>query len=307
MKILFTGASSFTGYWIVQELAAHGHSVYATLQKSQSSYDGLKKIRLEKLRPLCRLIDDCPFGSQRFLDLIQEEAGWDLFCHHAAQTSGYKSRAFDFAKALEKNTYRLPAVLNHLQAKDCHRILWTGTVFEPGEGGSPDNQAVSPYGLSKGLTWQAFRYFAESTGMRLGKFVISNPFGPYEEHRFTSYFIRSWVDGTIPTVNTPSYIRDNIHVRLLAQNYRFFAESLPSHPGIEFCRPCGYIETQAEFTRRLSHEMSRRLSIDCPFQLKEETDFSEPLVRFNAGPSKTADWNEARAWDALADFYRREP
>ncbi len=29
MKILFTGASSFTGFWFAKELAAAGHEVFA--------------------------------------------------------------------------------------------------------------------------------------------------------------------------------------------------------------------------------------------------------------------------------------
>ena len=33
MKILFTGASSFTGYWFVKELAERGHEVTALLRR----------------------------------------------------------------------------------------------------------------------------------------------------------------------------------------------------------------------------------------------------------------------------------
>jgi nucleoside-diphosphate-sugar epimerase len=85
------------------------------------------------------------------------------------------------------------ATLKFLQAKGCNRVIVTGSVFEPNEGGEGDTRAVSPYGLSKGLTFHVFKYFAETLGMQLGKFVIPNPFGPYEEPRFTAYLIRSWL------------------------------------------------------------------------------------------------------------------
>ncbi|MBF8263350.1 MAG: hypothetical protein HW387_1015 [Parachlamydiales bacterium] len=305
MKILFTGTSSFTGYWLIQKLIQQGHSVRAICQKSRNLYDGIRKTRLNKLEALCDIQYDCSFGSQPFIELIQSESSWDLFCHHAAETSDYKNCVFDYASALERNTHHLLAVLKLLQTRGCNRILLTGSVFEPGEGGSSDCRAVSPYGLSKGLTWQVFKYFAEICEMKLGKFVIPNPFGPYEDFRFTSYLIRSWIDGKIPMVNTPAYIRDNIHVDLLARNYCIWAESMGTNPGIEFCRPSGYVETQGEFTRRLAREMSERLSIDCPIELQAQTDFPEPLIRFNTDRPRLMEWSEEMAWDALAHFYRR--
>jgi len=47
--------------------------------------------------------------------------------------------------------------------------------------------AFSPYGLSKGLTAQAFRYWCGALDVPLGKFVLPNPFGPFEEPRFCHY------------------------------------------------------------------------------------------------------------------------
>ena len=38
MKILFTGGSSFTGCWFIQELAAAGHEVTAVFRKSPEEY-----------------------------------------------------------------------------------------------------------------------------------------------------------------------------------------------------------------------------------------------------------------------------
>jgi len=34
MKILFTGGSSFTGYWFIKELVAAGHEVVAAFRRA---------------------------------------------------------------------------------------------------------------------------------------------------------------------------------------------------------------------------------------------------------------------------------
>ena len=110
----------------------------------------------------------------------------------------------------------------------CRRIVLTGSFFEPGEGaGSDECRAFSPYGLSKGLTAELVAFRAAEAGMHLGKFVIPNPFGPMEDPRFPAYLIRTWAAGETPAVNTPAYVRDNIHVSLLARVYADFVGNLP--------------------------------------------------------------------------------
>ena len=39
MKILFTGASSFTGFWFVKTLAATGHEIFCPLTKNPADYN----------------------------------------------------------------------------------------------------------------------------------------------------------------------------------------------------------------------------------------------------------------------------
>ena len=75
-------------------------------------------------------------------------------------------------------------------------MLLSGSVFEGGEGaGSQGLPDFSPYGLSKALTAQVFRFDCGRAGLGLGKFVIPNPFGPYEEPRFTAYLMKNWLAG----------------------------------------------------------------------------------------------------------------
>ena len=306
MKILFTGGSSFTGFWFVKELALAGHDVVALFRRQLQEYpDDLRRERVTALTEICQPIFGVSFGDERFLQLIKESS-WDLLCHHAAEASNYKSAEFDVAAAVENNTYRLPLVLDLLKDTGCTKIVLTGSVFENDEGaGSGNLEAFSPYGLSKGLTWQVFRYYAQSRQISLGKFVIPNPFGPYEEPRFTHYLIKNWFAGAKPSVNTPSYVRDNIHVSLLAKAYAHFVATQPN--GISRIGPSGYIESQGSFTHRIANEMRRRLGLKCEFALKPQTEFSEPRIRINTdvADTKILDWSEMAAWDEVANYYAK--
>jgi nucleoside-diphosphate-sugar epimerase len=304
MKILFTGGSSFTGYWFIKELAACGHHVTALFRRQPDEYpDRIRRRRAHELLSICRPVFGLSFGDDRFLELISEDR-WDLLCHHAAEVTNYRSADFNVTAAVENNTYRLSAVLDALEKAGCGKIILTGSVFEQDEGtGSSDLKAFSPYGLSKGLTWQIFRYYTQIRQMGLGKFVIPNPFGSYEDPRFTHYLISNWFAGRRPAVNTPSYVRDNIHVSLLAKAYAHFAASQPQ--SISRINPSGYVESQGAFTERIANEMRPRLGLTCEFDLKEQVDFQEPRVRVNTEPCdvKLLNWDESSAWDDMAAYY----
>lgn len=306
MNILFTGASSFTGYWFVKELAAAGHQVTVTFQRSGAGYEGVRRQRVDLVKTLAEPVFECAFGDEKFLDLVGGSA-WDLLCHHAADVTDYKSPDFDVAAALANNTREIDRILRGVQARGGNRILITGSIFEAHEGaGDNELQAFSPYGLSKTLTAEVFRYYAHRFGLKLGKFVIPNPFGPFEEPRFTAYLVRSWRDWKTPSVKTPHYVRDNIHVSLLALAYCRFATSLTPGPGIQKLNPSGYAESQGAFTRRFAAEMESRLGLPCPFHLEEWQEFPEPRKRTNTDKVAPAfpEWSEQEAWDQLAAYYR---
>ena len=309
MKILFTGGSSFTGCWFIHELARAGHDVVATFRQSPDAYpDELRRERVALALENARGVYDCSFGDPAFLELLHSER-WDLLCHHAADVTDYKSDSFDIGAALANNTRGVRKVMDVLGAQDSRTpgIIITGSVFENDEGaGDDDLQAFSPYGLSKALTWQVFRYQAHRAGVTLGKFVIANPFGPLEEPRFTAYLMKNWFAGNTPAVNTPAYVRDNIHVSLLALAYREFAENLLSGASLQRSNPSGYVETQGEFAERFAAAMRERLDLSCELDLLTQTEFPEPRERYNTDAIDTAKlgWDETAAWDAIANYYR---
>lgn len=309
MKILLTGASSFTGFWFARALAERGHTVYATFQGSRNSYDEARKRRIDALPENVKCLWETSLASERLLDVVVSEDGWDLVCLHGAYVTGYRNPDFDVVRALGNNTAGLQILLEKLAAKGLRNVLTTGSVFEAEEGaGEEPLRAFSAYGLSKTLTWKVTQYLAQVLNLRLGKFLIPNPFGPYEEPRFTAYLIKTWYAGKTAEVRTPLYVRDNIHITNLAIHYARYAESLVAGQSRPKCGPMGYVESQGAFTLRFAAEMTKRLEIPCEVILGQQTDFSEPLMRVNTQAEKLAEseWNETAAWDELAAYYQTE-
>jgi len=306
MKILFTGASSFTGFWFVKALAAASHEIVCPVTGNLVDYADIRLWRVEQLKSVCRLVPQAPFGSENFLKIIRENR-FDVLCHHAAESRNYKSPDFDALRALQNNTANLRAVLTTLKPRGLKAVCLTGSVSEPDEGaGDEPLRAFSPYGLSKGLTFQFFRYYCHETGVALGKFVIPNPFGPLEEPRLTAYLMRTWREGKPVEIKTPEYVRDNIHVDLLAAVYCQFVQRF-GEPKTGFIKtnPSGYISKQGEFAQRVAQETRTRVNWTCELKLAQQEDFSEPLNRVNTEPANklVPDWNEKAAWDAFVGFY----
>jgi UDP-glucose 4-epimerase len=306
MRILFTGASSFTGYWFVRELAAAGHEVIAAF-RGDGQYAGIRAERARMVGELCETRFGCAFGNDEFLHLIKADAGsFDVLCHHGAEVGDYRSPDFDPYRAAAANLYRLPEVLRALKDRGCGRFVLTGSVFEANEGaGSTPLRAFSPYGLSKSLTAAAAAFYADREGFTFEKFVIPNPFGPYEEPRFTAYLMRSWLAGEVTRVQTPRYVRDNIHVSLLAKAYADFVSAAPSRGAVRRLNPSGYVESQGAFAQRVRGEVESRLGRPCRLELGAQIEFPEPPVRVNTDLCDTAalSWSESRAWNEFAEFY----
>jgi UDP-glucose 4-epimerase len=307
VKILLTGASSFTGYWFASTLAKAGHEVTATFRGAPGSYSEERKKRVALLQEQIEAVWNASFGDHRFVELARGR-DWDLLCHHGADTTNYRSPDFDCVAATGHNCRSLRGTLNALAEKRCTKVIVTGSVFEPFEGvGDCEQRAFSPYGLSKHFTFELFRYECRRVGLALGKFVIPNPFGPFEDRtRFTGYLAREWGAGRVPSVATPVYVRDNVHVDLLALEYVSFCEEMKTGRAVQKATPSGYIESQGAFARRVASEFSRRLGRELQVGLADQKEFPEPLMRTNHTLSvvRQVGWREAGAWDRFLDYYR---
>lgn len=301
--VLLTGASSFTGLWIAEALAAAGFAVTAPLLRPRGAYEAERAARIARVERVAEVVFDCPFGGPAFQTLVGARR-FAALAHHAADVTGYRDPGFDAAAAFGRNMAGALETVRGFAEAGGRVLLVTGTVFEAGEGGEPsETLAVTPYGLSKTLTSTAFRHYADWAGLGFGRFVIPSPYGPYEQRRFGWHLFRSWFAGETPTVRTPLYLRDHLPGPLLGLVYASYLQSLLDGQAGEAHRPSGWIATQGDFARRVAAEAGARLGRDCPVELLPQTDFAEPLRRVNDEPAATAAWDEARFWDDYVAWY----
>jgi nucleoside-diphosphate-sugar epimerase len=306
--VLLTGASSFTGMWIAEALAAAGFEVIAPLLRARGDYDAERLARIARVEAVAQVAYALPFGSPAFLDLVRGRRDIAALAHHAADVTGYRDPGFDAAAAVARNLAGAPETLGLLASQGARAVVVTGTVFEAGEGGgaAPDEAlAVTPYGLSKTLTNIAFQHHAAWTGLRFGRFVIPSPYGAFEQQRsFPAYLFRSWFAGETPVVRTPLYLRDHLPAPLLARAYAAHLAALladPAAPAVS--RPSGWAATQGEFAEKVAAEAAHRLGRDCPVVFGEQREFPEPLSRVNAEPAPREGWDEAAFWDDYVGWY----
>ena len=307
MRVLLTGAGSFTGYWFAEALAGAGHHVTTPLRHGvDATSDKERSERLHRLRGKVELVGDCSFGSSRFLDLVGGR-DFDVLCHHSAEVGDYRNPDFDIVGAVGKNTLNLRIILKTMSERGLKGVVLTGSFFEQDEGaGSSPLVAFSSYGVSKGLTAQIVRHRCHEIGLPYGKFVIPHPFGPLEQPRLGAYLARTWCEGKLAEIKTPAYIRDNAHVSLLATCYKRFVEEVPAGALHRKLNPSGYVESQGAFIERMAREISRRTGRECRVALMRQTDFSEPMIRINtdAAACYAEGWDEAVAWDEYAAQFR---
>ena len=202
------------------------------------------------------------------------ERSFDLLCCHGAEVTNYNKPEFDFFGAVINNSYRLPDVLDTLVNASCSKILLTGSVLEHDEGtGSTDLHGFLSLCAFEGRYLAAFSLLHSGAIDDAWEIVIADPFGPYEERRFTHYLMKCWSEGTTAAVHTPDYVRDNIHVSLLRKKYAHCAATLRT--GISRINPSGYVKSQGAFTHRVATQIRERLDWKCEFALNVQTEFPD--------------------------------
>jgi len=303
-RVLLTGGSSFSGLWIAEALATAGHSVVAPLRRQLEDYRGIRLKRVERLQMIAETPLGHDFHSQAFLDLVGA-SDWDVFAHHGADIAGYRDASYDALAGFQRNTSGAGEILSRLARKSDAAVILTGTTFEAGEGnGESGDLAISPYGLSKSLTNQAWRHLARWQGLRFGKFVIAGPFGPWEEGRIVWSLFQSWMVGQPAIVRTPRYIRDNLPAPLLGLSYARLVEEFMATTQPEIvARPSGIVGSQGAFARKVADEARSRLSRPCDVEEAPQPDLAEPLQRINTDPVRDPAWDERAFWDAYVNYY----
>lgn len=305
MRVLLTGASSFTGLWFAKALAEAGHSVVA-VARGGAYADPLRQARMALVAEVAEVVREAPFGTGAFLAALKDKGPFDVLGLHGAEVGDYKSPTYDLEAAVAANAFNAPAVLAAAAAQGATRVVLTGSVFEPGEGqGTLPLVSFSPYGTSKARTEEVLKPQIAAPGLDYAKFVIPNPFGPWEEKRFQRLVMTRWSKREPVHIDQALYVRDNIPVDLLARAYAATAEGDFG----AYCAPSCYAGPVGAFFQRMARETRARTGWACTLTLAETQAFAEPWERTNRTVLDTAalGWSEAAFWDAYVDHYARPP
>lgn len=305
MRILITGSSSFTGMHFIEALAQKGHHITALFSQPQTSYTGIAAIRMRRIQHIADCQYNIPYGTDIFLDVVQKQ-NVDVYCHHWSYTKNYQHVDFDLEQAIQKNTKQIVPVLKTLSKHGCTKIAVTGSIFSGFRSEQLSAQLpFSPYGLSKKIQSEIFHLYGDILGLDVRTFVIPNPFGAFDNRKMVSIFLEQWLKNNEAQVFIPKYIRDNIHVELLAQSYAWWIDSFVNNPQNtnSIYLPSGYQMSVASFVEKLAQEMRPRLQVPCLFHCLEQRDFTQPLELINQIDVAThLQISTDQYWDNIAQF-----
>lgn len=307
MRILLTGASSFTGCWFAEALATSGAEVVATCRRMLDDYPGLQRQRLDKARDAgCRLVEGVAFGDAAFIETLRAQGPFDLLCHHGVEVGDLRRPTYDPLETLASATRNAAEVLRTLAGIGGRGLVVTGSVFQADEGGG-DGTPINAYGLGKTLVWETLRFHARQCGLALGHFVIPHPFGPLEKPGLTSSLVHAWLAGRPAVVRRPALVRDLVHVDMLAATYAGLCREVLDRGGLRRSAPSGHVGTLLDLAELFARELGPHLDRTCEVTAEPDpSPANEPTIRINAGPGTThnRDWPIVRSWQRYAAFHK---
>ena len=271
--MLFTGLSSFTGYWFTEKLAEKGHKVVGCLSKNMSDYNSDQKERLNQANSNIRIEQNVSFGSESFLQLVSDFKP-EVFSFHHAFVTGYKDPSFNVDNAISNNLNNYEEVIKRLAESGCKQIIMTRSIFEKGLGKTDVESDISPYGHSKRKTFEIFSQ-AVPKDIKLRSFVICNPVGRYEGNNLTSYLIKCWIEGKPASLMQPKLVRDFVPIELLSNSYAQFIEAnkqmiIPSYLPV----------SNYEYARKIGDITRKLKNIQTPIDIaNEKYEQNEAFVR----------------------------
>ena len=136
LSIVLTGGSSFTGAGLASELAKQGYHVKACLSQSMNSYAGYQAERIRRLPKTVQILDSLRSEQNHLSDLAKTlpPSAW-IWHHHWMQN--YQSPNYDWALFEKTCLYPLASWVHSLPIGS--QIIYSGTFFEPDEGGHTPN------------------------------------------------------------------------------------------------------------------------------------------------------------------------
>lgn len=281
-RILLTGCSSFTGYWFASELINMGFELVCPLPHEYDEYLGVKKQRLDSMRNKATLVFKCPFGSNEFIELCKNQYyGMGV---HGFYMKDYNNRNYKISSSFSQNLKNLENILEILQ-KNRTRIIYSSSIFENAINLEDDNNESTSidwynYAFSKKVTFLALRSLCQQYGLTFQRFVITNPFGPYEDKKFCFHLMNSILEKKDFIIKTPFYTRDMIQVDLLAKLY---ANAFLDENGknIDEFRPSQYSMKIFEFAEIFISKISKYCGYKIKIFKENQETFKEPEILVN--------------------------
>ena len=296
MRVLLTGASSFTGSWIARELLARGIEVVAPLCRGLEEGEPLRLRRLRGLGRGCRLVGEAGMGTDRLLAVATEEA-FDLLWLHGAAVGDFRAPHYDPLVAAAAGTAGAGELMD---ASGCAGVIVTGSVFEADEGRADgDAGAIGAYGLAKTLAWQMLRFSAERRGLALTKLVIPHPFGPLEKPGLTTALLDAWATGRPAILRQPAMVRDFIPVTWLARTAGDLVQTPPCRRPARLA-PSAFPLPVADFAASLAEAVRARVALSCRIEQVPEP-VREPLLR--VGRDRVPEADDPTACEQVWDEY----
>jgi len=281
-NILFVGLTSFTGFYFVKDMCKNKkNKIFCVLTKDKKKYDYLKKKRLNIIskNKNVKLISNVKFGDKKFLKLIKN-IKFEIFCFHHAHTNNYNDDSkFNFRKSIRNNLNNVDKVFSIIPQNA--KIIITNTVFQKID--KKKYKPLSNYGLSKTVSYEKMVELSKKYKIEYKSFFIPNPWGILEEKKLNYYLITNWLNKNKTEIKFPNYIRDNIFINKLSEEYNNLLYLRSKQK--EFF-PSGYCSSNKVFIEALRKKFEKffKIKTDVKYSLMTKTD--QPLIRINGNKIK---------------------
>lgn len=302
--VAITGASSFTGLWICQAFQAQGWKTHALLSLSgEKDYLGLKGMRVKSLKQDVPVYFGVRAENNSMVQWINQHKP-SIWVHHHHWMENFRSPSYDSARALQIGLEPLSELVKTLSQSGCQGIIYSGTFFEPEEGGSDRKGAPTPYAISKKVIWEHFHELATAYQIPISKIVIPDPVGPFENSdRMIPQLLKSSQNNSTFLLRSPNSAGDHIPVKILSESYVKCAEKLLLKEALIY-RPSGWTVSNLDWVSVVNHELIvKRLGLPhCQIAFPSAKDKPVPLVFMSnqEGDLQTPDWRQF--WDEYAHY-----
>lgn len=296
--VALTAASSFTGMWIANHLAARDFVVHALFTEEPLS--GLKKMRFENLDSRVKK----HFGIRSEDATMARWIGKNkpqIWINHHHFMLNFRAPDYDMEMAEKVGIQPLAEIVSALRNSGCQSIIQSGTYFENGEGAQSRDYLPGPYAKSKERVWE--KLLELRGNLSIGKVVISNPVGPFENFdRLIPNLVRNSVLKQAFHLRTPTSQMDNIPASDLAKAYETAILQSENAADPIVLRPSGRLLTNLDFAEEIVRELIvKRLALIAT-KLTSDTLSNSSCFQNNPQERVSSDWNAF--WDHYAEKFR---